>query len=308
MRRFANRESIVCGKRAGPSHAAGTHLSCIARRRDARNARMWNAACGCAVRRIAPDSDRRAGRDTPRRDTARRRGSRCARCTSRRRNRLPRMRARGRPTGRDARCSFRMGSYARRGVEDRDARGMRGRLGMRATGRSPGCTSGPMGEGYTGAGPLCPSDERPVRRIAERKIRGRVQSMCEPRDDPPAPSIEGIRRAVVRLFRCREGGPHPGPGVTDEDERRSPRTVAEPRDRVVRDDVKRATTREPLGFDRGEDGVERAPPGGAVESDFFHINARRDCRRASRGEPDCSPHRGASRRGGRRRSQIMRLR
>ena len=77
----------------------------------------------------------------------------------------------------------------------------------------------PDGGGIHGAGPLRPTDERQPGRTAEREVRGRVQGACEPGDDPPAPPVEGVRRAVVRLFGGREGGPHPGPGVADEEER-----------------------------------------------------------------------------------------
>ena len=126
------------------------------------------------------------------------------------------------------------------------------------------------GRGVYGGGPLCPPDERQPGRAAERKVRGPVQGMRKARDDPPAPSVQGVRRTVVRFLRSREDGPHPGSGVADEEERPRAGAVAEAWDRVVRDRVKRATAREPLGFDGGDDGIEMPYRRRAAGSGFFH--------------------------------------
>ena len=138
------------------------------------------------------------------------------------------------------------------------------------------------GRGMYGTGPLRPPDERQPGRTAERKVCGRVQGAREPRNDPPAPAVEGVRRTVLRLLRGREGGPHPGSGVADEEERRRGCAVSERRDRIVRGDVERAPAREPLGFHGGDDGVVAPYRRCAAGSGFLHAVARGGLRHAGR--------------------------
>ncbi len=127
------------------------------------------------------------------------------------------------------------------------------------------------GRGVYGAGPLRPPDERQPGRTTEREVRGPVQGMRKARDDPPAPSVQGVRRTVVRFLRSRKDRPHPGSGVADEEERPRAGAVAEAWDRVVRDRVKRATAREPLGFDGGDDGIDGSHQERLPDPDFQSV-------------------------------------
>ena len=103
---------------------------------------------------------------------------------------------------------------------------------------------------------LRPSDERQPGRAAEGKVRCAAERPCETRDHAPAPSVEGVRRAVVRFIRCCEDGPHSRTRIADENERGSGRAIRERRGRVVRGDVECAPAREPFGFDGDHDGIE----------------------------------------------------
>ena len=127
------------------------------------------------------------------------------------------------------------------------------------------------GRGVYGAGPLRPPDERQPGRAAEGKVRDPTQSVRQTRDDSPTPSVQGVRRTVVRFLRSREDGPHPGSGVADEEERPHAGAVAEARDRVVRDRVKRATAREPLGLDGGDDGIDGSHQERLPDPDFLSV-------------------------------------
>ena len=140
----------------------------------------------------------------------------------------------------------------------------------------------PDGRGVQGSGPLRPPDERQPGRAAEREVRDPAEGVRQTGDDPPAPSVQGVRRTVLRLLRCREGRPHPGPGVADEEERPRGCAVSERRDRVVRGDVERATAREPFGLGGGDDGVETPRRRCATGSGVFHANAREGFRHGSR--------------------------
>ena len=112
------------------------------------------------------------------------------------------------------------------------------------------------GRGVYGTRPLRPSDERQPGRAAERKVRCTAERTCETGDHAPAPSIQRIRRSVVRFLRSCEDGPHSRTRIADENERSGGRAICERRDRVVRCDVECAPARESLGFYGGEDDVE----------------------------------------------------
>ena len=114
----------------------------------------------------------------------------------------------------------------------------------------------PDGRGVCGTRPLRPSDERQPGRAAERKVCGSTQGVRETGNHSPTPSVQCVRRAVGRLFRSREDGPHTGAGVADENERRRGCAICERRYPVVRCDVECAPARESFGFDGSQDGLE----------------------------------------------------
>ena len=132
------------------------------------------------------------------------------------------------------------------------------------------------GRGVRRSSPLRPSDERQPGRTAERKVRGSAQCLRETRDHSPAPSVQGVRCAVVRLFRCRKDGPHPGTRIADDNERRRGIATIERRDRIIRDDMKCPAARESFGFDGRDDGVEVPHRRCVVAGGVLHAIVRRE--------------------------------
>ena len=132
----------------------------------------------------------------------------------------------------------------------------------------------PDGRGIHGTRPLRPSDERQPGRTSERKERGTSQVAREPRNDPAAPAIQGVRRAVVRFIRCRESGPHSGTGVAHENQRCRGGAIRKRRNRIVGHDVKRTPAREPFGLDGHHDGFEGPRGCFATVSGVFHARTR----------------------------------